>query len=144
MGDTKRVSRRWIWITVGLTALLLLPAGCAGLAAYSFSQAGKPRPVDCDDAMDFAYATMPRSARDAHCTEMHWMDTHVEIEFEMPAAEAAGWVAGTYPSAEVSEGGRAFHTSYELQTAEDAYEVGVHVRYEGGDTTLVRVTAYDF
>ncbi|MFF8599459.1 hypothetical protein ACF065_26370 [Streptomyces sp. NPDC015232] len=144
MGDTKRrLDRPWIWITLGLAALLILPAGCAGLAAYSFSQAGEPWPVDCEDAMDFAFASLPGSARDAHCTEMHWMDTHIEIEFEMPAAEAAGWVAGTFPAAEASSSGEGLHASYPPEAGK-AYEVGIHVRYEGGDTALVRVVAYDF
>ncbi|MEU7029319.1 hypothetical protein AB0A60_21870 [Streptomyces sp. NPDC046275] len=143
MGDTKRrLDRPWIRITLGLTGLLLLPAGCAGLAAYSFSQAGEPAPVDCAEAVAFAHATLPGSARDAHCTEMRWRDTYIEIGFAMPAAEAAGWVAGTFPAAEASSSEEGLHASYPPEAGK-AYEVGIHVRYEGGDTALVRVVAYD-
>ncbi|MCX2182144.1 hypothetical protein KV205_16635 [Streptomyces sp. SKN60] len=138
----KRRSHRWIWIASAVSTLLLLPAGCVAWAAYSFSESTREQPVDCGKALDYAWATLPRSARDAHCTAMHWQDTYVEAQFRMPAAEVAGWVAGSYPAAQASSYEEGLHVSYPPK-AGWAYEVGIHVRYEGGDTALVRVTAYD-
>ncbi|MFD0367303.1 hypothetical protein [Streptomyces sp. NPDC059071] len=138
----KRSRRWWVGITVGLFVCCGLPVSCAAWGAYSFSEAGKPQPVDCAEALAYAYAVLPVSARDAHCTYAHWQDSYVEAEFRMPADEVAGWLTATYPTATVSEGGRRHHVEF-APVSGKAYEAGVTVTDEGGGTALVRVFAHD-
>ncbi|MGW4159865.1 hypothetical protein [Streptomyces sp. NPDC004788] len=147
MGDAKRVSWKWIGITVGLTALLFLPVGCVVLTGTFFDDVDEPHPTDCAKAMSWAGATLPRSAEGARCTEATWMDTTVEAEFRTPSTEVAGWLAGTYPAvpAEVTPGGLRLHLDYDdTAGASGAYDVLVEVRYEDGDTALVHLTAGDY
>ncbi|MGW5419604.1 hypothetical protein [Streptomyces sp. NPDC003943] len=147
MGDAKRVDWKWIWLTVGLMALLFLPVACVAANQVFWDEVGKPQPADCTEAMSWAGATLPKSAESARCTEATWTDTTVEAEFRMPRGEAAEWLAGTWPSvpAEVTPGGLRLRLDYDdTAGASGAYDIAVDVRYEGGDTALVQLTAGDY
>lgn len=98
--------------------------------------------MDCAEALAYAHATLPDRAEDVHCTELRWRDTFVEAEFRLPRPEATAWLAETFPSAEVSEGGLRYHATFGPEEGK-AHEVGVTLRYEGGDTALVRVVGHD-
>ncbi|MFJ7063998.1 hypothetical protein [Streptomyces sp. NPDC101115] len=139
----KRSRRWWVGITVGLFVCCGLPVSCVAWGAYSFSEAGRPQPVDCGEALAYGYAVLPVSARDATCTYAHWQDSYVEAEFRMPADEVAGWLEATYPAATVSEGGRRHHVGFAPASGK-AHEVGVTVTDEGGGTAHVRFVAYDY
>ncbi|MFE7411904.1 hypothetical protein [Streptomyces laurentii] len=152
-----RWSRRtWIQITVSALGTVVLGVPVAFVAWFMFvwEGPGKPQPIDCAQAMDWAGATLPKTSRDARCTEAVWMDVYDHVEFRMPANEAAGWVAGTWPAGEVEtrfcDPGVDFCVRLESDEGQiAAYDgtgapagVDVSVRYEGGDTALVTVAPF--
>ncbi|MFE5483727.1 hypothetical protein [Streptomyces sp. NPDC056527] len=137
--------RTWFWVTVLVSFLCGGPIALLVWAGMSFSEAGEPKPMDCGEAMEWAQATMPKSARDPRCTVSNWLDTRVSAKFRMPRGEAAGWVAGTYPGGEV----RPYcHTDLCVDVREPTPEPGgpvvvnVTVTYEDGDTALVLVMPF--
>lgn len=149
MGDKVRPVRprpsTWVWVTVLVSFFCGGPIALVIWAAMAFSEAGKPEPMDCAEAMDWAHATMPKSAEDQHCTVSSWLDTQVKAEFRMPRGEVAGWLAGTYP------GGR-IRSYCPTDLCVDVQEmppdpggpaaVNVNVTYEDGGTALVHVMPF--
>ncbi|MEV3989981.1 hypothetical protein AB0J57_13860 [Streptomyces sp. NPDC049837] len=142
MGRRSLRARRWTWI--GLAVVLLgLPGGCVIWGAYAWSEAGRTQQVPCTDALAFARATLPDTARDARCTAAHWQDTYVTADFRMPRAEAKRWLSATYPAAERSV---SCETDLCLRAEWDDADlaaVDVEMTYEDGDTALVRLRAFD-
>ncbi|MGW8763453.1 hypothetical protein ACWGN5_13230 [Streptomyces sp. NPDC055815] len=140
MGETKKKSRWWIWLVVALTVFCGLPVSLVVWGAYSFSEAGKPHPVDCAAAMEFAHGRLPVDAEDARCTEAHWQESLVTVDFRMPRAGAAGWLEAGYPEGEAPatcEGDLCRDTDYG-----SSIYVSVKVVYEG-TTALVHLTAFN-
>ncbi|MFF5712033.1 hypothetical protein [Streptomyces sp. NPDC012756] len=141
MGDTKKKSRWWIWLAVGLVALCGLPVAVLVWGAYSFSEAGKPQPVDCAEAMTFAHGRLPADAEDARCAEAHWQDSYVTVDFRMPRAGVADWLRTTYPTGRrpVScDGDLCLDADYD-----QALYVNVKVVYEDGGTALVHLSSFN-
>ncbi|MEU9994424.1 hypothetical protein [Streptomyces sp. NPDC050848] len=135
----------WIWVTALVSIVCGGPLALLVWGAMAWDEMGKPQPMDCAEAMDWANATMPKSARDPHCTVSNWLDTQVNAEFRMPRAEVAGWLAGTYPGGEV----RSYcQTDLCVDVQETPPEPGgpaavnVTVTYEDGGTALVHVMPF--
>ncbi|WP_225801469.1 hypothetical protein [Streptomyces sp. NK15101] len=141
MGDTKKESRWWIWLLVGLVALCGLPVTFLAWGAYSISEGGREQPVDCAEAMEFARGRLPAGAEDARCTGMHWQDSYITVDFRMPRTGVADWLKTTYPGGEPPASCDA-----DLCLDEDygqALYVHVKVVYEDGGTALVHLTSFD-
>ncbi|MEU7021213.1 hypothetical protein ABZ990_11225 [Streptomyces sp. NPDC046203] len=167
---TRPTRRRWwprwsqwsrrtrIWTVVSVVGAVVVggPVALMVWAMLALDEAGEARPLDCALVMDWAGATLPKSAEGARCTEATWLDVHDQADFRMPAAEVAGWVAGTWPGIRSET---APHCSkgedFCLHLLSDEHEiawydgpgqnaagVNVSVRYEDGGTALVTVTAY--
>ncbi|MEU7021214.1 hypothetical protein ABZ990_11230 [Streptomyces sp. NPDC046203] len=151
-----RWSRRtWTRIAVSALGTVVLggPVALVGWTMLFWDGPGEPEPTDCAQVMDWAGATLPKSARSARCTEATWLDVHDQADFRMPAAEVAGWVAGTWPAVEVEPQGcdmdadfcvdlDAENSPIAWYDGEGPAAVNVSVRYEDGGTALVLVTAY--
>ncbi|MFJ7959538.1 hypothetical protein ACIQ62_24970 [Streptomyces sp. NPDC096319] len=140
MGVAKRKTRWWVWLVVALVALCGLPVTLLMWGAYSFSQAGKPQPVDCAAAMQFAHGRLPADAEEARCTEAHWQDSFVTVDFRLPRAGVADWLETTYPGAKAPaacDGDLCRDTDFG-----QALYVSVEVAYEG-DAALVHLTAFN-
>ncbi|WP_406862209.1 hypothetical protein ABZO31_17780 [Streptomyces sp. HUAS MG47] len=153
MGETRRRGRKWLWISLTLIAAVVgLPVGAVAWGAYQLDQAGEPKPVDCAEAMDWAGATLPRSAGDPRCTGTHWLDVNIRSEFRMPRDEVPGWLAGTWPAGVPKTeyclddaAALCMHLEDEALAADPLSgpaAVDVSVRYEDGETALVTVSAF--
>ncbi|SED05553.1 hypothetical protein [Streptomyces sp. TLI_105] len=141
MGDTKKKSRRWIWLVVGLLALCGLPVTFLAWGAYSLGEGSRTQPVDCADAMEFARGRLPAGAEDARCTGTHWQDSYITVDFRMPRAGVADWLRTTYPSGRppVScDGDLCLDVDFD-----QALYVDVKVVYEDGGTALVHLGSFD-
>ncbi|MEU1865617.1 hypothetical protein [Streptomyces gardneri] len=141
MGDEKKKSRWWIWLLVGLTVLCGLPVTMMAWWVYSFGEAGRPQPVDCAEAMDFARGRLPADAEDARCTGMHWQDSYVTVDFRMPRAGVADWLKATYPDAEPDT--PCEEDLCRVVDHDQVLYVHVKVVYEDDGTGLVHLTSFD-
>ncbi|MFJ5709962.1 hypothetical protein [Streptomyces sp. NPDC093105] len=141
MGDEKKPYRRWVWVLALIATVCAVPLGLLVWGAYSFGQAGREQTVDCAEAMEFARAGLPETARDARCTGRHWQDTIVEVDFRMPSAEVGAWLETSYPEGvrpHSCEGDLCRDTAFDQQLYVD-----VTVVYEDGATALVHLRAFD-
>ncbi|MFF0555587.1 hypothetical protein ACH4ZU_29760 [Streptomyces sp. NPDC020472] len=141
MGDTKKKSRWWVWLAVGLVVLCGLPVAFLAWGAYSLTEGSRTQPVDCAKAMEFARGRLPADAEDARCTGTHWQDSYITVDFRMPRAGVADWLRTTYPSGEppVScDGDLCRSVDYD-----QVLYVDVKVVYEDGGTALVHLASFD-
>ncbi|QGZ49726.1 hypothetical protein GPZ77_16295 [Streptomyces sp. QHH-9511] len=140
--------RTWIWVSVLVTVVCGGPLALLVWGAIAFGQAGDPKPVDCAQAMKWAQATLPKSAREPRCATASWLDTYVTADFRMPRAEVAGWLAGTYPGTEPDkqefcEADLCLNVQYgQAVEPHGPVAVDVKVTYEG-ETALVRLRAFN-
>ncbi|MFF9849455.1 hypothetical protein [Streptomyces litmocidini] len=141
MGDTKKTSRWWIWLVVGLVVVCGLPVAFLAWGAYSLTEGSRTQPVDCGEAMEFARGRLPADAEGARCTGTHWQDSYITVDFRMPRAGVTNWLETTYPG-----GKPPFSCDGDLCLEVDfdqALYVDVKVVYEDGGTALVHLASFD-
>ncbi|MGW1722410.1 hypothetical protein ACWCQK_05645 [Streptomyces sp. NPDC002306] len=127
----------------------------SSLASSSDDPPGTVSEAGCDEALEFAGASLPAGASAAKCTSYTWGGQAYDGSFRMPRSAVTEWLATSFPTAEHPASCAAYGEedvdvcAFVRNDPDDghttgAYDVDVSVHYEGGpagDTALVTFEA---
>ncbi|MFD0267757.1 hypothetical protein ACFVGY_14355 [Streptomyces sp. NPDC127106] len=101
-------------------------------------------PVSCNEAIRFVRAVEPpEGTQHKRCTMGQWQTTWYNLSFQVPQAEAEGWLRASYPDATVRHCADAdLCSAGNIGSGEDGLADHVRVEIRFGERGLAHVQVY--